>query len=106
MELNSKTKEFVVPLGVTINNLKIGCTPGRHYSVRVPTKNFASLWASWVFVDKYNKVFISNHGWDDLVIRFVQKAKEENLTYTVLKIGETFDYKKDIKTEEWWTSIE
>lgn len=48
---------------------------------------------------------ISNHGWDDPVIRFVQKAKEENIKYAVPKIGETFKL-EDEKIEEWWMTLD
>lgn len=194
IELKDKTKQFIVPLGVenhlerwgvesekitamawweeiTVNNLQIGCTPGRHNSFRIPTNRFATLWCSWVFIDEYNKVFftgdtgfdkhfseiydkygsfdlallecgqydvmwksshmtpeesveagkilnasvllpihwgtfsISNHGWDDPIIRFVKKVEEEKIKYAVPKIGETFNYKTDIKTEKWWEEI-
>lgn len=192
--LKDKTKQFVVPLGIenhlerwgvesekitamawweeiTINNLLIACTPGRHNSFRLPQNRFDTLWCSFVLRDEYNTVFytgdsgygehfkdiyekygdfnlailecgqydaswkfshmvpeesvdvakilnakvslpvhwgtfsISNHGWDDSVIRFVKKAKMENLKYAVPKIGETFEL-EDEKTEEWWTNLE
>lgn len=194
LELKEKTKQFVVPLGVenhlerwgvakekitamawweeiTINNLLIACTPGRHNSFRVPFDRFSTLWSSFVISDEYNKVFytgdtgfgkhfkdiyekygdfdlailecgqydaswkfshmtpeesveagktlnaklfipihwgtfsISNHGWDDSIIRFVSKMKKENLKYAVPKIGETFGL-NDEKIEEWWLNIE
>lgn len=81
--IDKKVDKYIVPLGVEnhlerweidknkiidmawweetqINGLTIGCTPSRHYSAR----NFvfdsdSTLWASWVFMDSYYKVFES-----------------------------------------------
>lgn len=81
-ELDDKVKQYIVPLGVenhlerwhisedkirnmawweeiTVDGLTIGCTPARHYSGRSLDDQFATLWASWVFQDKYHKVFES-----------------------------------------------
>ncbi len=192
--LKDKTKQFIVPIGVeshleawgvektkitamawweeiTVNNLLIACTPGKHNSFRLPQNRFSTLWSSFVLCDEYNKVFytgdtgfgehfkdiyekygafdlailecgqydvswkfshmtpeesvnagkilnaklvmpihwgtfsISNHGWDDPIIRFARKVKEENMKYAVPRIGETFKV-EDEKIEEWWTNIE
>lgn len=192
--LKDKAEQFIVPLGVekhleawgveknkivsmawweeiTINNLLIACTPAKHNSFRLPQNRFDTLWASFVLIDEYNKVFytgdtgfekhfseiydkygnfdlallecgqydvnwkfshmtpeqslevgrnlnadvvmpihwgtfkIANHAWDDPVVRFVSKAKENNFKYAVPKIGETFNPKVDEKVEEWWSEI-
>lgn len=81
-EIDTKVDRYIVPLGVenhlerwgvdenkiqnmawwekiTINGLTIGCTPARHYSGRSLDDRFATLWASWVFQDKYHKIFES-----------------------------------------------
>lgn len=81
-EIDSKVKQYVVPLGVenhlerwgveknkiknmawweeiTVDGLSIACTPSRHYSGRSIDDQFATLWASWVFQDGQHKVFES-----------------------------------------------
>lgn len=80
--LDDKVDKYIVPLGIenhlerwkvkkekiinlawweetNINGLTIGCTPARHYSGRKIIDNYNTLWASWVFVDEYHKVFES-----------------------------------------------
>lgn len=82
LQLDSKVKQYVVPLGVechlerwdidagkitnmawweelNVNGLVIGCTPARHYSGRSLTDRYATLWASWVFKDENHLVFES-----------------------------------------------
>lgn len=81
-EIDKKVDKYVVPLGVEnhlekwgvnkkkiinmswweeveIKGLTIGCTPARHYSGRSLNDRFNTLWASWVFMDEYHKVFES-----------------------------------------------
>ena len=82
-EIDSKVELYVVPLGVenhlerwgvdgkkiinmawweeiNINGLMIECTPARHYSSRnMIFDKFNTLWASWVFIDEYHKVYES-----------------------------------------------
>lgn len=81
-EIDAKVDGYIVPLGVenhlerwgvdekkvqnmawweetTVNGLTIGCTPARHYSGRSIDDQFATLWASWVFLDEHHKVFES-----------------------------------------------
>lgn len=80
--LDEKTDYYIVPLGVenhlerwkigenkihnmawweeiTIDGLRIGCTPARHYSGRSLDDQFSTLWASWVFEDEYHRIFES-----------------------------------------------
>ena len=81
-EIDEKVEKYVVPLGVenhlerwkvdknkiinlawweevNINGLTIGCTPARHYSGRNLNDRYNTLWASFVFIDEYHKVFES-----------------------------------------------
>jgi len=82
-EIDSKVEKYIVPLGVekhlerwgvdsakiinmawweelNINGLLIACTPARHYSSRnMILDKFNTLWASWVFIDDYHKVYES-----------------------------------------------
>ena len=81
-KIDEKVSKYIVPLGienhlerwgvssskiinlawweeVDINGLLIGCTPARHYSGRKIIDNYNTLWASFVFVDEYHKVFES-----------------------------------------------
>ena len=44
---------------IEFNGLKIACTPARHYSGRSLNDRYKSLWASWVFMNDYYKVFES-----------------------------------------------
>ena len=80
--IDKKVNKYVVPLGVenhlerwgvnknkifnmawweeiNISGLTIGCTPARHYSRRSLNDSYKTLWASFVFVDEYYKVFNS-----------------------------------------------
>lgn len=81
-KIDNKVSKYVVPLGVDnhlkrwgvddskitnmawweeidINGLTIGCTPARHYSRRSLNDSYNTLWASFVFIDEYYKVFNS-----------------------------------------------
>lgn len=81
-EIDEKVEQYIVPLGIenhlerwgvderkiislawweetNVNGLTIGCTPARHYSGRSLNDRYNTLWASWVFMDEYNKVFES-----------------------------------------------
>lgn len=82
-EIDSKVELYIVPLGVenhlerwgvdsnkiinmawweeiNINGLMIACTPARHYSSRnMIFDRFNTLWSSWVFIDRYHKVYES-----------------------------------------------
>lgn len=81
-EIDKKVEKYIVPLGVEnhlerwgvdqdkiinlawweeieIDGLLIGCTPARHYSGRKVIDSYNTLWASWVFIDEYYKVFES-----------------------------------------------
>ncbi|WP_310603073.1 MBL fold metallo-hydrolase [Anaerosporobacter sp.] len=80
LEINDKVDLFIVPLGIEkhlekwnvskdkiqnmawweekeINGLTIGCTPGKHFSGRYLFDSGQALWASWVFINDYIKVF-------------------------------------------------
>lgn len=87
--IDNKVDKYIVPLGVenhlekwgvnsnkiinmawweeiTINGLLIGCTPSRHYSSRTMIDKYNTLWASFVLIDNYYKLFISgDSGYDD-----------------------------------------
>lgn len=81
-EIDNKVDKYIVPLGienhleswgvskdkitnmawweeVNIDGLTIGCTPARHYSRRSLNDSYKTLWASFVFIDEYHKVFDS-----------------------------------------------
>ncbi len=81
-KIDKKVNKYIVPLGVenhlerwgvdnnkisnmawweeiNINGLTIGCTPARHYSRRSLNDSYKTLWASFVFIDEYHKVFNS-----------------------------------------------
>lgn len=81
-ELESKTDNYFVPLGIEkdlqkwdipekkiknfawweetkLGDLKIACTPARHYSVRNVMDNGETLWCSWVLKDKENSLYES-----------------------------------------------
>ena len=84
-ELNSKTAQFFVPLGVgnhlakwgvswdkinemdwwdetTLDDLTIACTPSRHMSGRGMSDQFATLWGSWVIKGASKSIFFSGDG--------------------------------------------
>lgn len=49
---------------------------------------------------------LSNHPWDDPVVRFVKKSKEENIKYLTPRIGETINIKELFNYQiEWWRDI-
>ena len=103
--IDKKVDKYVVPLGVEnhlerwkvdnnkiinmswweeieINGLTIGCTPSRHYS----TRNFVldsndTLWASWVLIDEYHKVYESGDtGYDNHFKEIFEKYGEFDLS--------------------------
>ena len=87
--IDKKVDKYIVPLGIEnhlkrwnvdsdkitnmawweeidINGLLIGCTPARHYSSRSMLDKNNTLWSSYVFIDKYHKVFVSgDSGYDN-----------------------------------------
>ena len=85
MKLKDKVKRFFVPLGVgshlerwgieqeriveqdwweqtDFDGLSFICTPARHFSGRGLTNRNSTLWASWVIVGEYNKIYFSGDG--------------------------------------------
>ena len=81
-EIDEKVDKYIVPLGIEnhlekwgvdgkkiinmawweeikLDGLTIGCTPARHYSRRSLNDSYNTLWASWVFIDDYHKVYES-----------------------------------------------
>lgn len=88
-EVDSKVKEYLVPLGVDkhllrwgvdekkihvmawwdevqIDDLRITSTPGRHYSGRLPWNNNTTLWSGYVFQnDKYKVYYTGDTGYGD-----------------------------------------
>lgn len=81
-EIDSKVKKFIVPLGVEnhlirwgvdeskitnmawwetadVNGLTVVCTPSQHFSGRRLVDNMTTLWAGWILMDEYHKVFES-----------------------------------------------
>ncbi|UNP78764.1 MBL fold metallo-hydrolase [Bacillus nitratireducens] len=82
MQLKDRVKHFYVPIGVarylikwgvspnkisehnwwdeiTFDNIKLVCTPARHFSGRSMTDRDCSLWCSWVILGQEAKVFFS-----------------------------------------------
>ncbi|KXY30263.1 hypothetical protein AT269_09300 [Bacillus cereus] len=82
MQLKDRVKHFYVPTGVaqylikwgispskisehnwwdeiTFDNIKLVCTPARHFSGRSMTDRDNSLWCSWVILGQETKVFFS-----------------------------------------------
>ncbi|CAH2464243.1 Beta-lactamase superfamily domain [Bacillus mycoides KBAB4] len=82
MQLKDRAKHFYVPTGVarylikwgvspskisehnwwdeiTFDNIKLVCTPARHFSGRSMTDRDSSLWCSWVILGQETKVFFS-----------------------------------------------
>ncbi|MGN4422742.1 MBL fold metallo-hydrolase [Bacillus cereus group sp. MYBK30-1] len=82
MQLKDHAKHFYVPTGVarylikwgvspnkisehnwwdevTFDNIKLVCTPARHFSGRSMTDRDCSLWCSWVILGQETKVFFS-----------------------------------------------
>lgn len=102
-KIDKKVSKYIVPLGVEnhlerfgvssdkivnlawweevdINGLLIGCTPSRHYSGRRVIDSYNTLWASWVFVDEYHKVFESGDtGFDTHFQKIYEKYGEFDL---------------------------
>lgn len=114
LDLNSKTKKFIVPLGIEkdlekfgiekdkitnmawweeieVDGLKVVCTPARHYTGRYLLDSNDTLWASWLFIDEYNKVYDSGDtGYGD---HFKQiKEKYGDITLSLLD-GAQYDEK-------------
>lgn len=81
-EIESKTDHYFVPLGIEkdlqkwdipdkkiknfawweetkLGDLRIACTPARHYSVRNGLDNGETLWCSWVLKDKKSSIYES-----------------------------------------------
>ena len=81
-QLNAKTPRFIVPLAVSahllgwgiskekitetdwyesvmVDDLKLVCTPARHFSGRGIFDENKTLWSSWVFIGKKNRAFYS-----------------------------------------------
>lgn len=51
---------------ITLDGLKICCTPARHYSGRKILDSYQTLWSSWVLMDKHYKIFHSgDSGFDN-----------------------------------------
>lgn len=102
-KIDKKVGKYVVPLGVenhleiwkissdkiinmawweeiNINGLLIGCTPSRHYSRRSLTNSYSTLWASFVFIDEYYKVFNSGDtGYDNHFTKIHEKYGDFDL---------------------------
>lgn len=80
--IDRKVNKYIVPLGVEnhlkhwdisenkikslawweetkVEDLTIACTPSRHYSGRKIIDRYNTLWASWVFINKFNKIYYS-----------------------------------------------
>ncbi len=82
LKLKDKADEFYMPLGVgrhfkkwgvderkiheldwwdeiKLDNLKLVCTPARHFSGRGFTDNSTTLWSSWVILSETEKIYFS-----------------------------------------------
>lgn len=101
--IDSKVDKYLVPLGVenhlerwgvkgnkiitlawweeiNTNGLLIGCTPARHESGRSLFDKNNTLWASWVFIDEYHKIFYSGDtGFDEHFEKIGNKYEEFDL---------------------------
>lgn len=85
IRLKSKTKMFLVPLGVgahleawgvepdrinemdwwqenEVNGIQLAFTPSRHFSGRGLTNRFSTLWGSWVIIGKNERIYFSGDG--------------------------------------------
>lgn len=102
-EIDSKVKQYIVPLGVenhleswgvskekitnmawweetTVNGLTIASTPARHYSRRSINDSYSTLWTSWVFMDENYKVYESgDSGYDNHFKKINEKYGEFDL---------------------------
>lgn len=110
-KIDKKVSTYIVPLGVEkhlerwkinkqkiinlawweetkINGLLIACSPARHSSFRnFISDSYKTLWASWVFIDEYHKLFESgDSGFDDHFEEIYKKYGEFDLA--ILEAGQ------------------
>ena len=105
-KIDSKVKQYVVPLGVechlerfgvdeskisnmawweseTYGELTIACTPARHYSGRYMLDNFSTLWCSYALLTENHKIFLSGDtGYDDHFKQIHEKYGDFDIVFT------------------------
>ena len=72
---------------ITVDGLLIGCTPARHYSSRKMIDKNNTLWASFVLIDNYHKVFVSGDSGYDNHFKEISK-KYGNFDLSLLDTGQ------------------
>ena len=105
-KIDSRVKQYVVPLGVenhlerfgvdkskisnmawweseTYGDLTIACTPARHYSGRYMLDNFSTLWCSYALLTENHKIFLSGDtGYDDHFKQIHEKYGDFDIVFT------------------------
>jgi L-ascorbate metabolism protein UlaG (beta-lactamase superfamily) len=63
------------------------------------------LQAKWLMPVHWGKFALSNHDWDDPIIRVTKTAKQENMALVTPMIGERLDLHSLFERDAWWENI-